>query len=138
MRGFWLTNPNSSNKDSQQRGALAVGHIVAPHSFRGVVIMLAVILNLGVSTPRTIEGLLVCLGSFFWKFVSSFYSKRAAALCLGIMAQAVSRQDSQILCRFYCLLKCFWNTAGQVEIRASMRCLHSRSDFILAGFWCGL
>jgi len=68
-----LTNPNSSNKESQQRGALAVGHIVAPHSFRGVVIMLAVILNLGVDTPRTIEGLLVCLGSFFWKFVFLFY-----------------------------------------------------------------
>jgi hypothetical protein len=68
-RGFWLTNPNSSNKGSQQRGALAGGHSVALHVFRGVVIMLAVILNLGVSTSRTIGGLLVCLGSFFWKFV---------------------------------------------------------------------
>jgi hypothetical protein len=68
-----LTNPNSSNKGSQQRGDLAGGHQGALHSFRGVVIMLAVILNLGVGTPRTIEGLLVCLGSFFWKFVFLFY-----------------------------------------------------------------
>ncbi|MFZ3115251.1 MAG: hypothetical protein WA133_12515 [Syntrophales bacterium] len=78
-----MTKSGSSNKDSQQRGALAVGHIVAPHSFRGVVIMLAVILNLGVSTPRTIEGLLVCLGSFFWKFVFSFLLQIELLLSVG-------------------------------------------------------
>jgi len=79
-----VTKSGSSNKDSQQRGDLAVGHSVAPHSFRGVVIMLAVILNLGVSTPRTIEGLLVCLGSFFWKFVYSFLLLMGCCLASGI------------------------------------------------------
>ena len=62
-------------------GDLAAGHIIAPRSFRGVVIMLAVILNLGVSTPRTIGGWLVCLGSFFWRFAFSFLFKT----CCGSM-----------------------------------------------------
>lgn len=82
--GFWLTKPNSSNEGSQQRGALAAGHQGAPHVFRGVVYMLAVIHNLGVGTPRTIEGLLVCLGSFFWKFVFLFYYKMNCCLASGI------------------------------------------------------